>query len=388
MRILAGSVVRQDAEVLAAHLKTMLWQETDADVDFVYVNDLDPDAEDYKESSNALFDSGVDVINSPMDQRPSGAEYVAGEQTHHWTEPTFSWLGHLKQGLLDKAVAERYDAVFLADSDLLMDPRTLQSLIDANKPIVSAVFWTAWQRGTDYLPQVWLRHPYGLEGRGMSRDEFLLKLASRELTRVWGLGACTLIRTDVLDRVRYAPLLQGLPQGGMWQGEDRSFCIRAERAHIEMWADPWPDVWHCYRPSDREQIDVRLAQLSQVNKPVAGLGDWASFAIEPLEEEQLKGATVHKRGRVGTMRILPEIEYHLMHTGVGDDAVITLAFPPWYELEPYRKQDRVVRLRVMGAKGNHPPPNLERRYAVYSHRAIQPHDLIKRRQGESITSDV
>jgi len=126
----------------------MKWQKVDAEVeiDLCYVNDLDPDEDDYKAASGVLFDSGVSVINTDIHERPAGAEYVVAEDTHHWQVATFEWLAQQKQRLLDKAKEEGYDAIWLVDTDLLCGPETLQSLIDTGKPIISGVFWTRWQQ--------------------------------------------------------------------------------------------------------------------------------------------------------------------------------------------------------------------------------------------------
>src|SRR6185436_17038531 len=102
-------------------------------------------------------------------------------------------------------------------------------------------------------PQVWLRHPYQLDGRGLDVAKFRRKLVNREVTRVWGQGACSLIRMPVLHAGIDFTHIPNEPaiQQGMMVWEDRHFCIRAERGHIDMWADPWADIFHIYhQPED------------------------------------------------------------------------------------------------------------------------------------------
>ncbi len=57
VKILAGSIIRQKPNILAAHMKTMLWQSVPkgVEVDYFYINDLDPDEDFYKESRDVLF---------------------------------------------------------------------------------------------------------------------------------------------------------------------------------------------------------------------------------------------------------------------------------------------------------------------------------------------
>ena len=354
MKILAGSVVRQTPKILAAHMKTMLWQETsdEVEVDYLYINDLDPDEDYYKESRDVLFGhEQVEVINTDIKKRPTGAEYVAANDTHHWQQATFEWLGSLRQKFLDTAKERGYDRVFLVDSDLLMDPRTLQSLIACDKSIVSAVFWTKWQKDSDPLPQVWLKHPYGFDARGWKPHEFLQELSNGALVRVYGLGACTLIKSDVLDQVQYYPLLSGLPTGGMWQGEDRSFSIRAERAHIKMYGDAWPNVWHCYRPQDENKLEKTLDVLLSLNKETTPeAGDYISLALEPTSEPQLVGHIEFARGKLGQVPLMEEIEKKVFELKPGEEALVKVRYPHWHNIREYRGTTKVIRVRLLDAK--------------------------------------
>lgn len=350
MRVLAGGVINEDPSVLSAHLKTLRWQDADAEVDYAFI--LDPEAPDgLREQLPGLVETG--------DPKPGSAAYSVDESGHDWSEETFNWLAAQRQKLLDLARDQHYDAVWLVDSDLLLGPQTLRSLLNANKPITSAVFWTRWNNDQPALPQVWLNHPYEMNGRGWQQHEFLSALYERRLVQVYGLGACTLARTEHLGRVRYHPLLEGLPSGGMWGGEDRSFCIRAERARVDMYADAWPDIFHVYRPSDREQIDDRLQELKTRPKSEVEPNDLVSFTVEPLEEPELSDYAAHVRGRLAGLDLLPQLEYTLRELPVGESAITKLHFPIWYDLDGYRGQSKVVRVTLHGAKHYASPPNLE-----------------------------
>ena len=349
-RVLAGAVTNAPPEILRAHLDTIRWQQVnDVAVDLCYI--ADP----------ALPEESAEVLSSvarvlPAKPKPAEAEYAITSTTHHWTIPTFHWLAREKQRLLDLAVEERYDAVWLVDSDLLCGPDTLASLLASEKPVVSAVFWTRWTPGAAPLPQVWLRQPYELDGKGWKAHEFLEALANRQLVRVGGLGACTLIRTDVLDRVGYWPLVEGLPSHGMWQGEDRHFCIRAQRAHVELWADAWPDIFHVYRPEDVEKIPDALERLNQ-SFMSPRMGDLVSFTVEPCEEPALADYKEHVRGRLGQLKLLTELEQCILDMMVGDERLVSIQFPHWYPIPQYRGRKRTLRVRLIGAKPYHDPVN-------------------------------
>ena len=349
MKILLASVTNAPREILLAHLSSIQGLEVpeEVEVEMAYIGDsLD------LPRIRLLERHGVRVLGATP--KPSESSYRADESTHHWDIPTFHWLGHEKQRLMDLAVEEGFSHIFFVDSDLVLGPETLTSLISTGKEIVSAVFWTRWQPDHPPLPQVWLTHPYGFTGRSgklhLEPHDFLRRLDEGDLMEVGGLGACTLISVSTLDRVRYSPILEGLPEGGMWEGEDRSFCIRATQNHIPLYADAWPDVFHLYRPSDLE----RLKEIEwPERKEMASIGYHISAILEPLEEPDLTAQNfqVHLRGRLGTLRLLPDLEEAILSTPVGEERIVEIEFPLWYPLEPYRGQTKHILLRMLDVKG-------------------------------------
>jgi len=343
-RILVGAPIRQTPAILKAHLRTLEWQQLppDTKIDYHVIDDcLDPE-------SSALL-RPFTPFPAPIDAEEGS--YAKEEQTTLWTVEAFHRMAHMRQQILNAAIEGGYDYVFMADSDLLLDPFTLSSLLSAEKPIVSAVFWTAWQLGTPPLPQVWLTQPYGLSGRGMAEHEFFRSLRSRQLTQVWGLGACTLISRPAIERgAAYAPLLDDLPKGGIWEGEDRSFCIRADRAHVEMWADPWPRVSHIYRPSDEESIGERMEELERAKPERATLGSWISAVIEPLQEPHLASWKHHIRGQMGRMRMVKGVEKVLLEVPIGEPAIHSIYFPIDYPLPVYAGQEKMLRIELLDVR--------------------------------------
>jgi len=351
MRILAGSIVRQQPEVLKAHLDTMVWQKVnrDIEVDYLYINDLDIDEPTYAESRDVLYDSYPELIEVHATQgRPSGAEYTVGDITHGWNEATFGWLGHIKQDYLNYARAGGYDAVFLVDSDLLLDPYTLQCLIDNDVDICSAVFWTSWMPGMPEQPQVWQRHPYDLDGGIFREHEFIRRLRRRELLNVGGLGACTLIKLEGTEAAAYFPFLDDLPHGGMWQGEDRHFCVRANRAHISLFGDGWSPIEHLYRPMDSASIRDRVHSLDRRRPKAVSYDNWVRLRLQPMEIQGWVGYA-HVRGRLGQLKLLPELEAEVMQIPVGESAIVKTHFPLWWPVEQLRGQSQLIKLDVMDA---------------------------------------
>lgn len=324
MRLLVGTVVRQDPDVFRAHLRCLQAQDVDARLDFLYV--VDTEGEHAAEVAELAAQAGAEVWHTA--ERPQGAHYAVTAETHHWSEPTFHFLAREKQRILDHAAREDYDGVFLVDSDLLCGMDTLRSLVASEKDIVSALFWTRWTPEDIPMPQVWMVHPYGFEGAGHTTASFFAQLRQRALMRVRGLGACTLIRREALTRgAAFWPRLPGLPQDGMWQGEDRHFCLRAERAHIELWVDAWPEVWHCYRPEQRAELEAQTARLLA---PLGGAplpGDWVSLRLEVLDVPQLARHQQAVRGRLGALPVLPEVEDAVARLHPGGSAFVEVTYP-------------------------------------------------------------
>ena len=271
-------------------------------------------------------------------------------------------VGANKNRIIQRALELGADMVWFADADLIMDRTTLQSLLGAEKPIVTAVYWTHWTkkgyetRQIHAAPQVWLQHPYDLHGRGMDEAEFRSKLINRELTRVWGFGACTLIRRQVFEAgITFEPL-PDVPQQGLMAGEDRQFCIRAERSHIEAYADCWPDIFHIYHYDIHvPQIADMAARLSTVHPSVPALGDLVSVkleALEPVPHERGWSAIPrqHLRGRIGRLPLMPELEEAVLGMTRGETRVVPVHFPIHYGLQYFRGRRRLIRVTLVDVK--------------------------------------
>lgn len=345
LKILIASVTNAPPEILEAHLRSIMWQDAEAEIDHLYITD----PEIAPESVTLLDEAGVTVKSAGP--KPAEARHSVTSYSHEWSKPTFSWLARERQRLLDHTLSAGYDALWLIDSDLIAAPETLRSLLQTEKPIVSSVFWTHWTPQAPPLPQVWMRHDYKLEGKGLEAHELMMRLAHRDLVQVGGLGASTLIRRRALEKgVAYAPLLQGIPQGGMWEGEDRSFCLRAQRAHIPLWADGWPDLFHIYRPEDVEKIPEMMDTLRERSSLSPKDGDLISAIIEPAEDRRLIGWSHALRGRLGVMKLLPSLSETLKKMQRGDERFVRVRFPMWWPKRELAGTDRSIRLRLLDVK--------------------------------------
>lgn len=362
MRILIASVTNAPVEILDIHLKSVTSQTLPKHVTVDYLYLADPELSEA--SLECLRTHLIAVL--PTDPKPVEAEYTVSEETHHWNMPTFYWLGDQKQRLIDHAKDLNYDGIFFVDSDLVLDRGTLSSLLSTGKSVVSGVFWTKWTPKMPALPQVWMEHPYEMQGRGVEAHEHLSSAANRHLWKVAGLGACTFIKKQVLGQLGYGQVL-GLPEEGMWQGEDRAFCVRAERAHIDLFADGWPSIYHIYRPSDIPGAIEFEKRLSEDHCKNIRFGDLVSLRLTPVEEGNLTGWSLPYRGRLGNGELLASLERALEGRCEGDDFFASVKFPIWWEVPEYRGVNKVIRIQVLGVKspGLHPGREADEDFGVY-----------------------
>lgn len=361
-KIAVGTCIRKPIDVVKLYLKHLDAQWMPPGVKLVPYFALDTEDDEVCRTVEAWASArGGTTFRS----KAEAADYGDQGPTHHWTHSAFARVGNLKNQLIRLALDDGCEGFWFVDADLLCDTFTFDSLWSLDAQIACGVYWTQWDaRGGEPLPQVWLNHPYELEGRGRSWPEFRAKLTGREITQVWGQGACTLIRDHVFHKgVDFSPV-EGLPQGGMWQGEDRAFCIRAEQAHLVMLADGWPDIFHIYHPTDRGETAERWSEtLLAVTDGTPKVGDLVSVALEPLEPIAVGGHPQRMpaytwRGRAGHGRLLPELDDLVLSLERGQAATVAVPFPTDYPLDVLRGHRRLMRVVLMDHKPFRRHPNL------------------------------
>ena len=171
------------------------------------------------------------------------AEYIiadnneAYEKTHNdhlWTLDLMWKMGELRNMTIRKMLDGGYDYWLSVDTDIVLNPWTLYHLIQADKDIVSEIFWTQAPNGR-YWCNAWMVD----QSAGM-REEW----RKPGLYRVGMTGACTLVKREVfeagVDYSRIPNIETAL------RGEDRHFCVRAACAGFEMWIDSHAPATHLY----------------------------------------------------------------------------------------------------------------------------------------------
>lgn len=256
-RVLIASPVRQHPAKLRAFLRSLdALDRTGLRLEFAFVDDNDDPA-----SSALLRDFAPHDVVRLLPPGPPGDAYVTDDATHHWRTSLTDRVAAFKDRFLEIARDEGFDAVFLVDSDLVLQPPTVRHLMDQPVLICSEVFWTRWEPDGPELPQVWCHGQYELfpleRGESVGPDEiarrtdaFVTMLRTPGRYEVGGLGACTLIRRDAIERgVRFARV----PNLVVF-GEDRDFCVRAAALGIGLYADTHHPPLHLYRERDLARV--------------------------------------------------------------------------------------------------------------------------------------
>lgn len=163
----------------------------------------------------------------------TGDNYAKAANDHIWTITNLDKMPQLRNACIQRVRDGGYDYLFSVDTDLILQPETLKTLIEADKDIVSEIFWTngwcnAWMCDQSFgMLDEW-KTP-GLYQCGMT-------------------GALTLMKAEVFRAgVDYTPIPNIVK--ALW-GEDRTFCIRAACHGFEMWVDSHYPAEHLYTDTE------------------------------------------------------------------------------------------------------------------------------------------
>lgn len=165
-----------------------------------------------------------------------GVVYNTKHELHHmiWNS---CYVHESRTILVYQAKAEKCDAIFFVDADMMFHNQTLNKLIAIDKPVV----------GVDYNH----RH-FPLESTvkfadengnliSKKKDEF-----PKEPFKCFAVATgCMLIRMDVFDKVPVPWFdFEYFPDGKVDTGEDVYFCKQCFKLGIEVWCDPTAEVGH------------------------------------------------------------------------------------------------------------------------------------------------
>ena len=177
------------------------------------------------------------IENAEWTETETGEAYEKTGNDHLWTLDLMRKMSGLRNMTIRKMLDGGYDYWFSVDTDIVLDPLTLRWLIDADKDIVSEIFWTQAPNGR-YWCNAWMAD----QSAGMPED-----WKKPGLYRCGMTGALTLVKRKVfeagVDYTQIPNIRTAL------RGEDRHFCVRAACAGFEMWIDSHCPAEHLYTRS-------------------------------------------------------------------------------------------------------------------------------------------
>jgi hypothetical protein len=252
-KVLIGSPIHQTPDILKEFLMSLKeLDKNNFDISYYFIDDnieeISSDyLKDFKES-----EKNVTLIASDFQDN-----YVKNEHTHMWNSNLVDKVANFKNEIIRYSIENTFDYLFFIDSDLIVNPGTLNQLVGDNKDIISNVFWTKWEPNTIEMPQVWLKDSYDMHDDSIPIDhaqqtmEFINKMRIPGVYKVGGLGACTLIsKKALLSGVSFSKIYNL----SFW-GEDRHFCIRAAALGLELYVDTHLPAYHIYRYTDLEGVE-------------------------------------------------------------------------------------------------------------------------------------
>lgn len=254
-RILVGCPVCQKPDILKEFLNSLQnINKEEIDIDFLFIDD-----NVVEESSNLLKSLSFAGAQVDVLERKCKDNYMCNEHTHIWNNNLVWKVAEFKDIIIQHAKSNNYDYLFLIDSDILLQPITIQHLIEQKKDIISEIFWTKWTPESMELPQVWVCDQYTLYepdlNMSLSSDqinakviEFINNLRIPGVYKVGGLGACTLISKNAINKGVSFDRIYNI---SFW-GEDRHFCIRSVALGLELYVDTNYPAYHIYRESELE----------------------------------------------------------------------------------------------------------------------------------------
>ncbi len=298
-RILVGSPVRQKPDVLREFLESLNTLDRSSYItDYFFIDDND--SEESRQLLQQFAKQQKNRCHIVQANKASETDpFICDETTHHWNINLMDKVGSFKDTIIQDAREKQYDYLFLIDSDIVLHPKTITQLISTNRDIISNIFWTSWQPNLLFLPQVWLQNEYGQYKREpdeqLSAKEikermmaFLTKMRTPGTYEVGGLGACTLINKNALQKEISFKRIKNLS----FKGEDRHFCVRAVALGLDLHVDTHFPAYHIYRESDLANIeDFKRSWKAQKkqNSPRITLSmimkDEASRYLRPMLED-------------------------------------------------------------------------------------------------------
>lgn len=232
-RILHFSPVKKEHQIVNLHLKSLEdLNISDIDITFAFFDDNVDHVSSIlienfiKKNNNSILFTNDDFL---MDKNNK-------IQKERWTQDLYDRITLIKNYGISYFLNGNYDYLFLTDSDLILHPETLKTLLKQDKHFCAEIFWTKFKGSPAYSPNAWYSGNIGFS------LENLLLFKNKGTYQVDFTGACTLLSRQILsDDVTFKKI-----PNVSYLGEDKHFCIRASVRNYEIYVNTEYPAFHLY----------------------------------------------------------------------------------------------------------------------------------------------
>lgn len=142
-KILIGSPINQDPDILKEFLLSLANLQTDTmEIHYFFIDDNQNEESSRLLRHFARWKNDVAILSAKED-----SIYIRTDFTHFWNDALIWKVARFKDMLIEQAKFEEFDYLFLVDSDLLLHPDTLHTLISTKKKLFQRYFGRLGKRG-------------------------------------------------------------------------------------------------------------------------------------------------------------------------------------------------------------------------------------------------
>lgn len=222
MKVLIGCPVRNRAWVLPRYLQAL------KNLDY------DPANLEYCFVVNDSIDDTLEILQAFRHEVPSPVKIITcdlhGNKEHRRGYYSFFHLAILRNILLEEFLKSECSYLLSVDSDIIIPPVTLKTLIGSNCDIVSALVCNGHEIGDTGIYNI-------LRRRADGRYEHIREFPRYEVFEVDCTGAAYLIKREVIGKY-------GVRYSASRGSEDIGFCENAKARGRKIYCNPWAETYH------------------------------------------------------------------------------------------------------------------------------------------------
>ena len=232
-RILHFSPVKKENQIVNLHLKSLgNLNVSDIDITFAFFDD------NIDKLSSLLIENFINSNENSILFKDD--DFLIDKNTkiqkERWTQDLYNRITLIKNYVISYFLKGNYDYLFLTDSDLILHPETLKTLLRQDKHFCAEIFWTKFKGSPTYSPNAWYSNNIGFS------LEDLLLFKNKGTYKVDFTGACTLLSRQILNN---GVTFKKIPNV-IYLGEDKHFCIRASVLDYEIYVNTEYPAFHLY----------------------------------------------------------------------------------------------------------------------------------------------